>query len=45
MKDTLQIYPHKEHNHLEGVKSFVLREERPLDLQKLNSGCQLSFKS
>lgn len=35
-KDTLQIYPHKEHNHLEGVKSFVLREERPLDLQKLN---------
>ncbi|MGQ0518853.1 hypothetical protein ACT453_57675, partial [Bacillus sp. D-CC] len=22
-KDTLQIYPHKEHNHLEGVKSFV----------------------
>ncbi|MEC2518722.1 GTP-binding protein [Bacillus cereus] len=36
MKDTLQIYPHKEHNHLEGVKSFVLREERPLDLQKLN---------
>ncbi|CAH2461835.1 MULTISPECIES: CobW family GTP-binding protein [Bacillus cereus group] len=35
-KDTLQIYPHTEHNHLEGVKSFVLREERPLDLQKLN---------
>ena len=32
----MQIYPHKEHNHLEGVKSFVLREERPLDLQKLN---------
>ncbi|MGR5914203.1 hypothetical protein ACT7DA_16530 [Bacillus pacificus] len=22
-KDTLQIYPHTEHNHLEGVKSFV----------------------
>lgn len=35
-KDTLQIYPHTEHNHLEGVKSFVLCEERPLDLQKLN---------
>ncbi|HGE5779236.1 cobalamin biosynthesis protein CobW [Bacillus pseudomycoides] len=34
--DTLEIYPHKEHHHLEGVKSFVLREERPLDLQKLN---------
>lgn len=35
-RDTLEIYPHKEHHHLEGVKSFVLREERPLDLQKLN---------
>ncbi len=35
-RDTLEVYPHKEHHHLEGVKSFVLREERPLDLQKLN---------
>ncbi|PEA53069.1 cobalamin biosynthesis protein CobW [Bacillus pseudomycoides] len=35
-RDKLEIYPHKEQQHLEGVKSFVLREERPLDLQKIN---------
>ncbi len=35
-RDTLEIYPHTEHHHLEGVKSFVLREKQPLDLQKLN---------
>ncbi|HDX9580384.1 TPA: GTP-binding protein [Bacillus pseudomycoides] len=35
-RDTLEIYPHNEQHHLEGVKSFVLREERPLDLQKIN---------
>ncbi|WP_369903572.1 GTP-binding protein [Bacillus manliponensis] len=35
-RDCLEIYPHTEGDHLEGVKSFVLRTERPLDLQKIN---------
>lgn len=35
-RDCLEIYPHTEGNHLEGIKSFVLRTERPLDLQKIN---------
>ncbi len=37
-KDKLGIYQHEERSsHLEGVTAFVIREERPLDLAKLNA--------
>ncbi|MFD3445890.1 CobW family GTP-binding protein [Microbacteriaceae bacterium 4G12] len=36
VREKLDIYPHQTASHLEGVKAFVLREERPLNLQKLN---------
>ncbi|WP_245592184.1 CobW family GTP-binding protein [Ectobacillus panaciterrae] len=35
LQEKLNIRTHTD-NHLEGVKSFVLREERPLDMMKIN---------
>lgn len=35
VKDDLHVH-HHEHNHLEEIVSFVLREERPLDFEKIN---------
>lgn len=35
-RDTLDIRPHFPKEHLTGVQAFVLREERPIDMVKLN---------
>jgi G3E family GTPase len=35
-RDTLDVRPHFPKEHLTGVQSFVLREERPIDMVKLN---------
>lgn len=35
-RDTLDIRPHLPKDHLMGVQAFVLREERPIDMVKLN---------
>lgn len=38
-KDKLDVYHHEENSsaHLDGVTSFVIREEQPLDLAKVNA--------
>lgn len=35
-RDTLDVQPYPSTNHLTGVQAFVLREERPMDMGKLN---------